>query len=280
MNKGLKAGGISSANGAAVAALALVLCLPSAWARGQHTNPPPTRPAPRSQPAPRPQSAPKPQNQNRPPQQRPQNYPAARPAPNYPTTVGPRPGYPNPSYPNPGYPSPGHPTQGYPNSGNRPGGYPGAYPGRTNPGSTPPGHLGAWLNEHRGLPPQEQERMLRGDPSFNRLPPGDQQRLLQQLHQVNQMPEQERDRRLARNEMLERLSPQDRMQANLAMRSWAALPPGRQGMMKRAFQDLRAVPVEQRQTVLNSARYQGAFSPQERGILSDLLRAEPYQPAR
>jgi len=40
------------------------------------------------------------------------------------------------------------------------------------------------------------------------------------------------------------------------------------------------VPLDQRETVLNSARYQNAFSPQERGILSDLLRVEPYEPAR
>jgi hypothetical protein len=50
--------------------------------------------------------------------------------------------------------------------------------------------------------------------------------------------------------------------------------------MKRAFNDLRAVPPDQRQTVLNSERYQGAFSPQERGILSDFLRVEPYEPQR
>jgi hypothetical protein len=50
--------------------------------------------------------------------------------------------------------------------------------------------------------------------------------------------------------------------------------------MKNAFQGLRAVPLDQRQTVLNSARYQGAFSPEERGILSDMLRVEPYQPVR
>jgi hypothetical protein len=49
-------------------------------------------------------------------------------------------------------------------------------------------------------------------------------------------------------------------------------------MMKGAFQDLRAVPPDQRPMVLNSSRYQGAFSPEERGILSDMLRAEPYQP--
>jgi len=50
--------------------------------------------------------------------------------------------------------------------------------------------------------------------------------------------------------------------------------------MKDAFRDLRSVPLDQRQTVLNSSRYQGVFSPEERGILSDMLRVEPWQPAR
>ncbi len=121
--------------------------------------------------------------------------------------------------------------------------------------------------------------MLRGDPTFNRLAPAEQQRVMQQLHQVNQMPEEQRQRRLARAEMIERLSPQERMQINLSNRRWASLPPERQALMKNAFRDLRAVPLDQRQTVLNSSRYQGVFSPEERGILSDFLRVEPYEPA-
>jgi hypothetical protein len=32
--------------------------------------------------------------------------------------------------------------------------------------------------------------------------------------------------------------------------------------------------------VFNFARYRGVFSPEERGILSDFLRIEPYEPAR
>jgi len=40
------------------------------------------------------------------------------------------------------------------------------------------------------------------------------------------------------------------------------------------------VPLDQRQMVLNSSRYQGVFTPEERGILSDFLHAEPYEPAR
>lgn len=120
--------------------------------------------------------------------------------------------------------------------------------------------------------------MLRSDPSFKRLPSADQQRLTQQLRQMDQMPAQQRDRRLARNEMLERLSPQQRLSINRSGQQWSALPADRQAMMKRAFQDLRGVPLDQRQTVLNSERYRGTFSPEERGILSDFLRVEPYQP--
>jgi hypothetical protein len=122
--------------------------------------------------------------------------------------------------------------------------------------------------------------MLRGDPSFKRLNPADQQRLMQQLHRVDQMPEAQRQRRLARAEMIERLSPQERMQINLSNRRWATLPPDRQALLKSAFRNLREVPLDQRQTVLNSSRYQSLFNPEERGILSDFLRVEPYQPPR
>jgi hypothetical protein len=122
--------------------------------------------------------------------------------------------------------------------------------------------------------------MLRSDPTFNRLTPIDQQRVVRQLHQVNQMPDEQRERRLARAETLERMSPQERMQVSNSARRWAAQPQDRQALMKTAFRDLRAVPLDQRQTVLNSDRYKGVFSPEERGILSDMLRAEPYQPQR
>jgi len=121
---------------------------------------------------------------------------------------------------------------------------------------------------------------LRGDPNFRRLPAAEQQRVVSQLHQVNQLSEEQRQRRVARAEMIEHLPPQERMRINLSASRWATLPVGRQELMKHAFQDLRAVPLEQRPTVLNSARYQGVFTPEERGILTDLLRVEPYQPPR
>jgi len=130
------------------------------------------------------------------------------------------------------------------------------------------------------LPVQEQDRLLRGDPNFRRLPSADQRRVLQQLHQVDQLSEEQRQRRLARTEMLANLLPQDQMRINHSARRWTELPPERQMQMKSAFHDLRAVPLSQRPTMLNSARYRSAFTPEELGILSDMLRVEPYQPAR
>ena len=122
--------------------------------------------------------------------------------------------------------------------------------------------------------------MLRGDPNFRRLPPAEQQRVVRQLHQVNQLSDEQRQRRLARAEMIEHLPPQEQMRINLSAHRWATLPVERQMMMKRAFQDLRAVPLEQRPTVLNSERYQDVFTPEQRGILADMLLVEPYQPMR
>ncbi len=150
----------------------------------------------------------------------------------------------------------------------------------TFPRPAPPGHIADWLYQHRNLPVQEQERLLRNDPSFNRLPPATQQRLIQQLSQVNQLPEEQRERRLARAEMLERMSPQEQVQVRQAGSRFMALPPDRQAMVKSAFQDLRSVPLDQHAIVLNSARYQNQFSPNERDILYNLLRAEPYEPPR
>ena len=41
---------------------------------------------------------------------------------------------------------------------------------------------------------------------------------------------------------------QERMSINRSGRDWAALPPERQIMMKQAFQTLRGVPLDQRET--------------------------------
>jgi hypothetical protein len=259
---------------AALAAASLVLCLPMAWGRGQHGAQQHAAPVARPH-----YQAPHAQNV------RPQQYGRAipqAPRPSGQSTAGswqqraPQSGFKGGAgqavqYRGQGYaPRPASPANGE-------SGFRAPYNGSGASSYARPGHLGSWLNQHRELPLQQQEQLLRRDPSFNRLPQNTQQRLMQQLHNVEQMPQAQRDRRLARTENLERLTPQQRAQVQEAGRQWTQLPADRQTAMRNAFRDLRSVPPDQRSTVLNSGQYQRAFSPQERGILSKMLSVEPYQ---
>lgn len=250
----------------AITATLAALCLPASQVRGQHGGGQQRRSEPQHFPAPRSERMQpghrgefRPEYRFQPPERgRMQNIPSRPQNQLFPLT---RPEYPGAAGARGALNGPPQPAFNY-------------------PGAAPPGHLGSWLNQHDHLSVQQQERLLRSDPSFKRLPSGDQQRLMQQLQQVDKMPAQQRERRLARSELLEHMSPEERMRINLSARRWATMPSARQALMKNAFRDLREVPPDQRQTVLNSQRYQNMFSPEERGVLSDLLRAEPYMPPR
>ncbi len=60
---------------------------------------------------------------------------------------------------------------------------------------------------------------------------------------------------LQRNEMFERLSPEQRQDVRAASQAVRQMPEDRQRMVRRAFNDLRQIPPEQRQAILNSARF-------------------------
>lgn len=103
---------------------------------------------------------------------------------------------------------------------------------------------------------------------------------MQRLQQVDRMPPAQRQRTLARSEMLERLSPEEQLKINRSGTQLRRLAPQRQALVGQAFRELQSVPLNERQTVIGSARYRGMFTPEERGILTNLLRVEPYTPPR
>lgn len=243
---------------ACAACLGLFLSLLPAAQAWQHRAPGPRMSAPRQQARPQmrqgmrgqPRFQPHPQQ----PAGRPGGYAPARPQPGY----GGAPAY----------------------SGARPAYNGSPYAVRPNPNPQAVGHLPQWMAQHQNMPVGQQERLLRQEPGFNRLSPADQQHQVQQLYRLNQMPPAQRERRLERAENFEHLSPSEQMQVRQSSNRLTALPPDRQVMVRRAFRDLRGVPIDQRETMLNSARYNATFSPQERGILSNLLRVEPYDGPR
>ena len=139
-------------------------------------------------------------------------------------------------------------------------------------------HLGAWLQRHGNLNPEQQQRALQSEPGFNRLAPETQQKLLDRLRQINRMPPNQRERTMNRIEAMEHLSPQMRQQVRASVQQFHMLPADRQRLMKKAFRDLREYPPEQRTAMMNSSQFQAQFTPQERTILGNILTVEPYQP--
>lgn len=137
-----------------------------------------------------------------------------------------------------------------------------------------PGHLGDWLRNHQSLNTEQQERALRQEPGFNHLPAETQQRVLKQFRDLNSMPPEQRQRKLEYLEAIERLSPAQKQQLQGAMNEVRTLPGDRQRVVRRALKDLRDIPPNQRQSVLESPRFD-SLTPQERGILGSLIRVEP-----
>lgn len=141
-------------------------------------------------------------------------------------------------------------------------------------------HLAQWMDRHSNLPLAEQQRALENEPGFRDLPPPTQQRMRDRLTQLNNMTPEQRQRILDRTEAMERLTLPQRQQVRSAMQQLGGLPEDRRRLVARAFRDLREMPQPQRQAILDSDRFRGQFSDQERSTLSNLLAVEPYLPVR
>lgn len=142
----------------------------------------------------------------------------------------------------------------------------------------PGGHAGDWLRRYKDLPPGEQERALQNDPGFRRLSPERQQQLRQRLQHFSNLPPQQQLRMLNRMETWEHLTPEQKQQARQIFGQIRQLPPARQRAVGTAIHDLRAMPPDQRERIINSERFKGMFSDQEREMMRGATRL-PLAPA-
>jgi len=149
---------------------------------------------------------------------------------------------------------------------------------RQNGGKGNQEHLPQWMARHSNLSPAEQQRALENEPGFRDLPAQTQQRMRDRLTQLNNMNPEQRRRMLEQTEAMEHLTVPQRQQVRGALEQYRGLPDNRRRLVARAFRDLREMPEPQRQAILNSDRFRGQFSDQERNTLSNLLAVEPYLP--
>lgn len=77
---------------------------------------------------------------------------------------------------------------------------------------------------------------------------------------------------LNRMDTWEHLTPDQKQQARQVFSQFRQLPPERRRMVATAFRNLRAMPPEQREQVIDSPRFKGMFSSQEREIMRGAVR--------
>src|SRR5947209_5936322 len=58
--------------------------------------------------------------------------------------------------------------------------------------------MGDWLQGHKDLPPDQQQKLLENDPNFQKLPPARQAELRERLRKFNSLSPEQRDRALQR----------------------------------------------------------------------------------
>jgi hypothetical protein len=134
------------------------------------------------------------------------------------------------------------------------------------------GHAGDWLRRYKDLAPDEQEHALQNDPAFQKLPTAQQQKLRERLQRFSSLSPEQQLQILNRMETWEHLTPEQKQEARQIFGQMRQLPPDRRRMVHTAIDDLRAMPPDEREQVINSDRFKGMFSDQERQLMREATR--------
>lgn len=137
--------------------------------------------------------------------------------------------------------------------------------------------LGEWLETHKALPLEQQEKALESDPKYKKLAPDRQAALKERLRKFNSLPPDQRDRALQRMNYISKLSPDQRQQLREANEKLQALPQDRRVMVHTELRHLRKMDAQQREEAMQSDNFRSTFSDQEQGILKQLSAIDPSQ---
>jgi hypothetical protein len=146
-----------------------------------------------------------------------------------------------------------------------------------NTGKHPQNRLGDWLQSHKDLSPEQQEKALERDPKFKKLTPERQVELKERLRKFNALPPEKRQRALQRMNYISGLSPEQRQQLRDANQKLEALPRDRKVMIHTALRHLRKMGPQERAQTMQSDQFRSTFSDQEQGILQQLSAINPEQ---
>lgn len=148
-------------------------------------------------------------------------------------------------------------------------------PAQKGHASRPAQHTGDWLQSHKNLPLDQQEKALENDPNFKKLPADRQAALRERLRKFNSLPPEQRDLALKRMNFWASLTREQRQQLRDANQKLQGLPEDRRLAIHKALRHLRQMDPQRRQEVMESDRFKTTFSDQEQGILKQLASISP-----
>jgi|GEM_PF-1484693 hypothetical protein len=147
--------------------------------------------------------------------------------------------------------------------------------GNKNNNAQPGRRMGEWLEAHKSLPPDQQEKALESDPGFKKLPPLQQAALRERLRHFNSLTPEQRDRAVKRMQFMAGLSQQQRQQIRESNQQLQTLPVERRVMVHKALRHMRQMDPQEREQLMQSDRFKSTFSDQEQGILRQLSAINP-----
>jgi hypothetical protein len=136
-----------------------------------------------------------------------------------------------------------------------------------------------WVENMRGMPPEEQERFMQNDARFKNLPPARQAQIRNNLQKWNSLSPEQQTEVQRREEALERMTPEQRQYfTQVVGPKYQALPQDRKQAINRHLAMLQQMSPATQQAALTDPRFMDGLSPDEQGMLRDLNSLRNPQP--
>jgi len=124
----------------------------------------------------------------------------------------------------------------------------------------------------RDMSPQEQERFLQNNQRFQSLPPERQAQIRRNLQKWNNLSPAEKDRLSHAGDRWEQMTPQQRdLYQNHILPKWQQMSPDRRQLINGRLHTLQAMPPAAQERALNDPRFMQGLSPDEQGVLRNLV---------
>lgn len=151
-------------------------------------------------------------------------------------------------------------------------------PRQKNVGDRPVSRLGDWLDAHKDLPLDQQEKLLENNPAFKHLSAERQTQLLGTLRWFNGLTPQQKTKALRNMKYWENLTKEQKEQIRQAHQHMETLPTERRVLVRKELRKLRQMTPSARQQEFNSDQFKSTFSDQEQTILKNLI--DNFPPAQ